>query len=847
MNKIDRLRDVSLRQDKHGFINAIYDFSKEDIIILTEQEFEDAQESCTKIKLDGVDEFFAFLQDEFLQYVGDIAEPNTEELLVIRFYLTIILRTRPRYDRYSLGIAITLGNVHRELAQLGINSDENIRASIELFKDIRVRASKNSKEYMAATTSLGISYARFADIGIEPEKNTLESIRLQEEARQLALELDDDDEYAQITGNLGFAHMTLAQLGIEPEKNLKLSIHLYSQAQNKFSVDSVNYTATILNNGFAHLLLAEFGFEPEKNLHDSIELQKHARANPNIKNIDYGRTLLNEGRAYLRLAELSIVAGENPKDNLNESIKLLRKAGGNLPKNGLDYASCAIALGQALIKQFDQPDVDIENIFCEAVQLLRDARTNQPENSFDCATSFGTQGVAHLIIAYHGIEPEKNLKECIRLQQKAIDILPIDLPDYAIAIINQASAYLILAETDVDIEDNSLAAEQSYKVAANIFLKAKDGWKYPLAILGVYTVYRNRFWKSGVKSHLEKASNYLKYAINNLDLWDVLGKNEILGNLCVVEADLCELKEDHYNAGLKYGEAYNLIKNKYYRFMCELCGAKCSTDKKAFCSLIDIWGEIDKASIFLDYYDYACFECHLEEALENEALRFGELSKAKIKLDEIFERTQIFHIKERVGACIDILNAYLNYFPENDEDKNEEEAKKHISSACNTFNTQGYACDVNLCNLFTKAINNKDNTEVWLNLIKNDLTNNLSRLIGGAAFSETMKSQAIGVRTELQDIKTMVEEIKISVENLMVSLKPGISEDLVITVGAEFSGTGVQKVITIPLQNISYAELEEDLAKIKNDTIFKLTSLPSRLVEKVKEYLTQTKSFTYLE
>ena len=610
--------------------------------------------------------------------------------------------------------------------------------------------------------------------------------------------------------------------------------------------NNINYARAILNNGFAHLLLAEIGIDPETNFNKARKKQKNARDNLNVRSVDYGRTLLNEGKAYLGLANLAINAGKNPEDNLNESIKLLRKAIRNLPKNGFDYISSTITLGQALTKKFAQSNVDIESNFIEIETLLREARNNIPKTSFDCANSFGTQGTAHLIIAYYGIEPEKNLKECIKLQQNAIDILPMNRSNYAIAIMNQAVAYSNLAEIDVDAEDNFQAAEQSYIMAANIFFEAKDGWNYPLAILGIYAVYRNIFWKSGDKSYLEKASNCLKYTINSIDSWDVFGKNKILGNLCAVEADLYELKEDYYNAGLKYNEAYSLIKNEYYRFMCEFCGAKYSTNPKSFCAFVYSWGEFDKNNIFLDYYDFATFECHLEEALENEALRFDELSKAKIKLDEIFDRTQIFHIKERVGACIDILNAYLNYFPENDEDRNEEEAKKHISSACSIFKTQGYVCEVNLCNRFAKAMKNKDKPDVWLNLIKNNLANNLSKLIGEAAINETMKSQTRGVQADLVDIKAMVEEIKTSVENLMVSLKPGISEELVITVGAEFCGTGVQKVITIPLQEISYAELDEDLAKIKNDAIFKLTSLPSRLVPKVKEYLIQNKNFTFL-
>ena len=170
MNKLNRLKDVAIRQDKRGFINAIYDFTEEDIIRLTEQEFDDAQEYCTKIKLDGVDEFFAFLYEELLQHVADGTEYNKEELLIIRFYLTIILITQSEYDEYSSSIAINLGNVHQELAELGINAEKNIRKSIELCKYTREIEPEKSKKCMVATTNMGVSYVRLADIGIEPEK-----------------------------------------------------------------------------------------------------------------------------------------------------------------------------------------------------------------------------------------------------------------------------------------------------------------------------------------------------------------------------------------------------------------------------------------------------------------------------------------------------------------------------------------------------------------------------------------------------------------------------------------------------------------------------------------------------
>jgi len=138
--------------------------------------------------------------------------------------------------------------------------------------------------------------------------------------------------------------------------------------------------------------------------------------------------------------------------------------------------------------------------------------------------------------------------------------------------------------------------------------------------------------------------------------------------------------------------------------------------------------------------------------------------------NEIYSRTQIYHVKTRVGAYIDIINAYLNYFHEKDEEIDEEKAKQNIHSACKIFKSQGYLHEVEVCNLFSKAIKNKDSQEVWLNLIKNNLSNNLSKLIGEAAINELTKSQTRGIKADLGEIKAGVREIKKSLNELKSEL-----------------------------------------------------------------------------
>ncbi|HEY9206207.1 MAG TPA: hypothetical protein VIO58_09815 [Candidatus Methanoperedens sp.] len=127
----------------------------------------------------------------------------------------------------------------------------------------------------------------------------------------------------------------------------------------------------------------------------------------------------------------------------------------------------------------------------------------------------------------------------------------------------------------------------------------------------------------------------------------------------------------------------------------------------------------------------------------------------------------------------------------------------------------------------------------------------------GEKLSETDKSFIYGkienLRKEeyLEDKLGQINEIIVFIiphidiskklDEILISLKPGIREELTITVGAEFLGTGVQHVITVPLQEISYPDLKKDLAKINGRGILKLSFLPAKLAEKVKDYLIRNK------
>lgn len=719
MDKIDKLIDTVVKGDKSYFIHCIHDFSEEDIIGLTDQEFEKILEYCAKIKIKGVDEFF-----EILIFEGNQALENSridqikENALKARFYLSILLVLYSKRDSFFAAAMESIGITYTQFAEFGIEPEKNLERSIKSFKEARKIFQKNTLDYARATRNLGGSYGRLAEFGVDPKKNLGIAIKLEGEARKFFPK--NSLNYATIISNMGVTHLRFAELGIEAERNLKESIKLFQESRTILPKNELDYANVALNKGYAHMKLAALGVEAEKNLKESIKLEDEAREIFPKDNVDYASATLNKGISHADLAEL----GNEPEKNFEVAKNLQQEARKIYLKNSWDYALTSMNLGNV-----------------------------------------------HVGLAELGIEPKENLEESIKLFQEAREIFSKNSPSYARTTMNQGYAHLWFAEVGIKLEENFKIAEELYKLSGGIFLDIKDGWGYPLAVLNLHALYRSIFWKNGDKNFLEKAKNSLEEAKKIIETWDVLRKNEILGTLFEVESDLCLLEDNYYSAGMNYRDAYRITQNEYYRFMCEFCAAKSSREKDSFYKLADRWKEVDKKGIFLDFYNYSVFECYLEEAVENEALRFDQVKKAKGKLDEIHARTRIYHVKIRVGACIDILNAYLNYFPEKESEKNDEKTIGCISSACRTFKSLGNKPEIELCNMFSKAIKNKDSQEVWIDLIKNHLSNNLSKLIGVAAIDERRKLETREIKSDLLDIKAGIIEIKANIEEFKTELK----------------------------------------------------------------------------
>ena len=92
----------------------------------------------------------------------------------------------------------------------------------------------------------------------------------------------------------------------------------------------------------------------------------------------------------------------------------------------------------------------------------------------------------------------------------------------------------------------------------------------------------------------------------------------------------------------------------------------------------------------------------------------------------------------------------------------------------------------------------------------------------------TKVGQELGIK--LDDISQELNEIRIS-------LSPSRTQEIEISYGVNLGVIDAKHIITIPLQEISYAEIKEDLQRLKGEHINKLSKIPKRLANRIKGYL----------
>lgn len=606
--------------------------------------------------------------------------------------------------------------------------------------------------------------------------------------------------------NSTFAYFKLAELGVDSRENLETVICFSRDARRIFSKTSTDYAVALVNEGSARKTLAEMGIDSRENFENSIRLYEHAQKIFSKTSVEYAGALMNEGNTRARLAEMGI----NSRKNLENAVSLYEAAREILFKKSSDYA----------------------------LSLMNESSARQK-------------------LADMGVNTRKNLETAIIISKNAQGIFSNKSAYYALTLVNEGSARARLGEIGTDSRENFEKSKELYLKSVSVLEKLGDGWAYSTALLNLNSLLKDNFYKTGEKKYLEEWEKNLGDIEKKIKDRDIKYKELLMAKIHEINASLLEFggKLGINKASREYNKAYDLSKDPFYKFMDDFCQAR--TNLKSFCELVSSWKEIEKKGIFLDYYDYAVFECHLENALESTINEEDELKLAVEKLKEIRDRTQIKIIKDRVSAYIHLLQALVDCF-NNDSYK---EAAENVKEGCKIFREYEDKQGQQMCEIFHNAIVRK-NPDAWQEIIRNrEFSSNFYSLlcqysdrkraaleyyrfdqvheIMGAVSKEVeqVKKISIQYKNKIDEIKNDLEDIKEKIDYVIISLKPGIKEEVEISVGAEYLGTGAKHIITISLQEISYPELKEDLEKIAGNRINKISDIPTTLANKVKTYL----------
>jgi hypothetical protein len=382
------------------------------------------------------------------------------------------------------------------------------------------------------------------------------------------------------------------------------------------------------------------------------------------KSINYGCTLMNEISVRYSLAEIGI----DSKENLEAAIYLSTEAKKLLPKTSADYARTLV--GESIVR---------------------------------------------LKLADMNIESNKNLEIAIFLYDEAKRIFPKKSVDYAQALMNEGSTRAKLAERNIDSKRNLEIAKELYLESISVLEGSEDSWTYYQVLLNLGLLFKINFYKTGQKRYLEEWERNLGNIEEKITDSDIRYKQLLMTRIHEIRASLLEFESRSgiNRASREYNKAYELSKYPFYKFMDEFCQAR--IDTISFCQLVFNWKEIEKEYIFLDYYDYAVFECHLENALKSTIKEEDELKLAVEKLKEIRNRTQIKIIKDRVSAYIHLLQSLVDCF-NNDSYK---EAAENVKEGCKIFREYGDKQGQQMCEVFHNAVVKRENPDAWQEIIRN--------------------------------------------------------------------------------------------------------------------------------
>jgi Fe2+ transport system protein FeoA len=350
-----------------------------------------------------------------------------------------------------------------------------------------------------------------------------------------------------------------------------------------------------------------------------------------------------------------------------------------------------------------------------AVSLCEAARKIFSNKDTGYAGALVNEGNARQKLSEMGFDSKENLKIAVSLYGDAVKIYPTKSTDYARVLMNEGGARRRLAEIGLNSKENIEISKELYLESTLILEELEDGWTYSTTLLNLNSLLKNNFYKTGDKKFLEEWERNLGDIEEKIKNRDIRYKELLMARIHEIRANLLEFegKSGINKASREYDKAYELSKDPFYKFMDEFCQAR--IDTISYCELVSNWKLEEKTGIFLDYYDYTVFECHLENALKSTINEEDELKLAVKKLTEIRDRTQIKTIKDRVSAYIYLLQALVDCFTE----EAYTEAEKNVKEGCKIFSEYGDKQGQKMCEIFHNAVVKKRDPDAWQEIIRN--------------------------------------------------------------------------------------------------------------------------------
>jgi len=182
-----KLEASVISNNKKAFIDIIFDFTTDDILALTEDEFNRITDISHQIKLEDVGEFFSYLGSEGIFHLKNALSGSNElnNLLISRFYLSLFLCMFQEHNEKFASAIANYGTVCTLLSGIGVNTQQNLKRAIKLYQAAQEIFAKDSADYARTIINEGNAWQNLADRGIDTQQNLKEAIKLYQAAQEI--------------------------------------------------------------------------------------------------------------------------------------------------------------------------------------------------------------------------------------------------------------------------------------------------------------------------------------------------------------------------------------------------------------------------------------------------------------------------------------------------------------------------------------------------------------------------------------------------------------------------------------------------------------------------------------